>query len=481
MVSRVQKYLAILLLFSLSACTPVEQQKPPVPTVASSQSLPTYLPSTSYPAPAQASTTLPSVEPVQQATLFPSVSPPPTGQVSPALQVSQLRMFDADNGWAVLSSPFIRPDTSQIRRTTDGMSTWKTVTPPISENGSTVRSAFFIDINTAVVVSSRSLMPSSSSVEVIPWRTTNGGQTWQIGKTFQMDQAPEFYPDQLTFLNTENGWMLGESDSGMHNLRVLLFETQDGGMHWSMVYDSANHLSDPNTLWVKGYYPFVGHLNFASMTAGYFSDGVLFGSQDEGKSWVLQSLPSPADLPYLGCQGGNCKYVDTISVPQFSSVKDGVLIRRAYLNTEAVLDVFVGYPNTQNRLPMPTAQYFYFTRDGGETWAPQLSPIKLGTMVFRDAKTGWLLGKNDPDPTTATHLYQTTDGGESWVQISANCPLALGSELQFVSDQTGFAFYPYEISDFYKDFDSRVGQASSLFKTNDGGRSWVKIELQGTH
>jgi photosystem II stability/assembly factor-like uncharacterized protein len=104
----------------------------------------------------------------------------------------------------------------------------------------------------------------------------------------------------------------------------------------------------------------------------------------------------------------------------------------------------------------------------------------MGTVHFRNPQTGWLIGKNDADPTTATRLYQTDDGGATWTQISSDCPLPLGSELQFFDEQTGFAFYPSPVSDYYKDFDSRVNQTSGLFSTLDGGRSWGKVQPQIT-
>lgn len=482
MLPKAPKYLVILFLFALTACAPAEPQQTPARSTSSLQPSTAYSPDTSYPEPTQTPMTVSPVETLQQGTPVSTPSPaalPPTDeQTSPNLQIDRLQMFDANTGWAVYSAPFVRPENSKILRTTDGIQNWIDVTPPTSENSSYTRAAFFVDANTAVVVSIRSSLPESSTVEIVPWRTTDGGQTWETGETLRIEQASEFYPSQLFFIDPEHGWMLGESDSGMGNMRVHLFETQNGGMNWGLVYDSANHLSDPDTLWIKGYYPFPMHFTFTSESVGFFSDGRLFNSLDEGRSWAFQPLDPPADLPDINCQGGNCKYLDTVSVPQFSSGQDGVLIRRAYLNSDVVMDVFVYYPNTLNRLPLPTVQYIYFTHDGGQTCVPKPSPVKIGTVTFWNGHTGWLLGKNDPDPTTTTQFYQTVDGGETWTQILADSPLPLGSELQFVDEKTGYAFYPFAVSDYYKDFDARVNRAPLLFSTHDGGRSWVKVEPQ---
>jgi len=482
MLSKAQKYLAVLLLLTLTACAPAEQQQNPARTTSAPQPYTAYPPSTSYPEPVQPLITVSSIETLQTGTPIPSPSlsvlPPPDEMTSPSLQITQLQMFDSNTGWAVYSAPFIRPENSKILRTTVGIQNWIDVTPPISKNSSNIRAAFFVDANTAVVVSSRSSLPEAPTVEVIPWRTTDGGQTWQIGETLRIEQASELYPSQIFFIDPQHGWMLGESDSGMGNMRVHFFETQDGGLHWEMVYDSVDHLSDTDTLWIKGYYPFLEHFTFTTMTTGFFSDGRLFNTTDGGRSWVFRPLDPPDDLPDIDCQGGDCKYLDTVSEPQFTSAQDGVLIRRAYLNSDVVMDVFVYYPNTLNRLSLPTAQYLYFTHDGGQTWVPKLLPIKIGTAYFLNAQTGWLLGKNDPDLATATQLYQTKDGGETWSQIAADCPLPLGSELQFADEHNGFAYYPSGVIDFYKDFDHRVGQTASLYSTHDSGRSWVKVDPQ---
>lgn len=278
MLSKAPRYLAILFLFVLAACAPIEPQQTLASTISSPPPYTAYPSNTQYPGPVHPSVTIP-IETLQQGTpipsISPSVSPPPTERISTNFQITQLQMFDTITGWAIYSDPSIRPwweqEKSRILRTTQGIQTWIDVTLPITKNSSNIRVAFFVDPNTAVVASSRSSPPESPIVDIVPWRTTDGGLTWKTGETLRIEQTSELSPSQLFFIDPQQGWMLAESDSGMQNMRVHLFETPDGGLHWATVYDSVDHLSDTDTLWIKGYYPFPEHFTFTTETTGFFS------------------------------------------------------------------------------------------------------------------------------------------------------------------------------------------------------------------
>jgi len=275
------RYFAPLVLVTLTACTLIKPQQTLAPTISAPPPYPAYPPSASYPGLGLPSTTIAPIKTYQQGTPFPSSSPsifpPPTGLIAASLQITQLQMFDTTNGWAIYSDLSIRPwweqEKRKILRTANGIQTWIDVTPPIPENNSNIRAAFFADANTAIIVSTRSSLPEAPAAEVIPWRTTDGGRTWQTGETLRIEQAPELSPGQLFFIDPEHGWMLGESDACIENKRVHFFETRDGGFHWGTVYDSIDHLSDPDTLWIKGYYPFPEHFTFTTEATGFFPIG----------------------------------------------------------------------------------------------------------------------------------------------------------------------------------------------------------------
>lgn len=478
------KFLFLSIILILGACTSQETQKslnkatdpvllPPVisPTTSVSPNLtnPNITPLV----------TAELQEPSKQA-LTSTPAPSPKLQTSTdVMRIVQIKMFDSNTGWALYSSPYIRSDNSKILRTTQGLHAWLDVTPSIKDSILAVRAAYFFDENTAVIVSSRSFFPVSPNVELSTWFTENGGETWHAGEILQIDFASDFYPSELDFIDKDTGWLLAESDTSMRNIRMSLLDTLNGGDNWKVIYDTANHLTDVETLWIKGYYPYLDHMTFISKGVGFFSNGRLFNSQDGGKTWNPISLISPMDMPELDCLGGGCAYLDLILSPVFVTENEGFLIRRVYKNSEKTLDALVYYPSTTNRLPLPTDQYIYYTHDGGQTWEPKPSPVNLGTLYFLDLQTGWILGKNDQNPRTNTVLYLTNDGGETWKQISADCVLPLGSQLQFIDNQIGFAVYPLPLVDYYRDFDGRletISESSGLFYTTDGGHSWDMIE-----
>lgn len=385
MIVHAKRILVAVLWLVLVSCTPREltpKSETISPTDSSTLlSLPTSSPKTTI-----ALTIIPSTTLVQQnkpTSVIPTTITPSTHEDIPIeMQFSFIQMFDANTGWAVYSPPFIRPEISFILRTKNGVQIWENVTPPVAQNGSTIRASYFINANTALVISTRSHQPQSTTVDVFSWLTSNGGQTWVLGETLSPG-LQDFDPYQIDFIDPQHGWMLSLSNFAMGNQSVSIFETQDGGLHWENKYDSGNHLSDTNTLWVGGYYPYSERLIFSSPAVGYYSDGTLFVSQDHGVSWGLLTLPPPNDLQDNECNTGNCDLLDMVSAPQFTSDEDGFLIRQYYLKSEATLSVYTHYPNATYRMPLPAAQYLYYTHDSGKTWTPKSSPVMIGTFFSK--------------------------------------------------------------------------------------------------
>ncbi len=292
MLSKTMKNLAVLSLFVLSACAPMKSQQAPFPVATTQSPRPSAMSNSSQSEPVQPAMTVALTKTIPKTTTtispFQTGSVAPEGQTSTGFKIAQVRMFDVNSGWALYSDPVNRLMNFKILRTLMGIGTWLDVTSTVSGTDQNIQAAFFVDVNTALAVSSRTSLSEPQTFEVTSWRTIDGGRTWQDGELLLIEQSPDFSPRQLFFIDSEHGWMLGESDAGMGNKRVQLFKTQDGGMHWEGMDNPVGHLSNANTLWIKGYYPFPERIAFTSEVAGFFSDGKLFGSQDRGASWTPQ-------------------------------------------------------------------------------------------------------------------------------------------------------------------------------------------------
>jgi len=398
----------------------------------------------------------------------------PTPPASGALQIVQLKMISENTGWAVDIE-------GKILRTTKGIQAWRNISPPLPDTnfGTT---AFFADDNTAFVVFGQEVpLAGGLQAKLIPWRTTDGGQTWMEGETQSFEQHGPFFPIQLHFLNKERGWFMGAEFLGISQAMADLFETNDGGIHWNMIYRTIPEpQSEPGPLWAPISLPYGKNIfSFITSEVGFAeSKSQLFITKDGGHTWQLHPLESPSGFPNLFASKDyitDDTPVPSISPPHFTSNQDGFLILRIYMRKQVEIppgDIFHG---------IPLAQYLYYTHDGGQNWTPRPAPAKIGTIYFLNAKMGWFLGKNDESPLVPAQLYTTNNGGQNWTQISPESLLPLGAEIEFINEQLGFAFNPninsygQTPSDPYYELDVRDINPY-LFYSEDGGRSWIQID-----
>ncbi len=435
----------------------------------------------------------PPAYPAPQLTVLPNI-PSPT-EVAPSLsttettpfirptmppmkgkaQIDALSLYSGDTGWAVQS--MYTPSTTQylynvyrkILRTTTGFQSWRDVSPPADQSMQELFKMFFFDANTAVGFFYRNFMPNHADTELTGIRTVDGRNTWQVGETMHFTCCLR-RPLQMMMLDANRGWMYAEDDGSMGTASLSFFRTVDGGLHWEKAYDSndQNKIDPQNTMFALGN-PF-NESGFAliDFNTALYATGRLYSSEDGGKSWQPEytSLPIPQATSDQDIQAGMGKSEPYVNIPQFWTEKDGVLVGRYYADLQIPPAISTS---------LPVAEFLYYTHDSGKSWTFLRSPARTGSPFFLDSNTGWYLGKSDPDPSTPTQLYQTTDGGQTWMQIMADCPLPLGSEIHFIDDQMGYAILTRNTYDYL--FDGRASQRPSyFFFTHDGGRTWEQVE-----
>jgi photosystem II stability/assembly factor-like uncharacterized protein len=410
---------------------------------------------------------VPSATPVPTSTPIPTeVQPPPTpAAASSAVKLVQLKMFTMQDGWAV-------GERGQILRSTNGVSSWTAVTPPsfpkTSEHPFRI-TAFFLDMDHAWVSADLILQ------NLVIFYTRDGGKTWATGEIpvdARLGGVPQ--PVELFFTDPVNGWMVGQDFPGMFHVYPFIYRTTTGGQYWTLIHDplpNSNGIADSERLAGSYSLPEGGDfLVFLNLKRGIAGTGSLFTTQDGGDNWQPLTLRLPDGLPVL-------KNAFTyIGKPSFSNPVDGFVPVRIYEFNQVYCppcDMFNG---------LPQVNLLYFTHDGGLKWTPKPAPAKIGVSDFLNGQDGWFLGKSDATGNSAARMYVTHDGGDSWNLLAGDPGLPLGSRMEFISGQIGYAWNQYigETQNPYKNFDTRTENTAYIFITRDGGITWNPVEAKIT-
>jgi photosystem II stability/assembly factor-like uncharacterized protein len=165
-----------------------------------------------------------------QATSGDGANPTPTAApvTRPAnTPLISIRMLDQVNGWALT--------TNAILKTADGGLHWQIVKtlPAVS----LTPTAAFRDTNYAWVTFHEA---STAQGVFTMLRTTNGGASWQTA-TIQDPTGVSMYDgiDRARFITTQEGWVTTGQAEGMHHSSMAIFHTTDGGLHWTMIANTA--------------------------------------------------------------------------------------------------------------------------------------------------------------------------------------------------------------------------------------------------
>jgi photosystem II stability/assembly factor-like uncharacterized protein len=370
-----------------------------------------------------------SIPPTPTATSLPAnaIQHFPSGQ---ELNITSINMIDATTGWAIGGLGSVG---DHVLFTADGGSNWKDVTPPETEPLSgTQKTAlgFFQDAKTAWVtygISGGNPVPT----QVIVWRTSDGGASWQASPPLDLTGLSEiYYPSDMQFVAGQNGWLLAHVGVGMMHDYVVIYHSTDGGASWTRIID-----------------PYIdGGIQSCSKTAMVFTDAthgwltgdchgvkggvLLFNSTDAGVTWKEVTLPDPTGAANLYEDENNaCGSYD----PFFFGNDMGHL---------SVTCTNFSTQQTTNKY------YIYTTQDGGSTWTGSAYPGE--GLYFFSADTGWAL---------ANKIQLTTDGGVTWKPVS---DVTWTPQMDFISEQIGWAV-------------ARSPDAIALVKTDNGGARWTEL------
>ncbi len=347
--------------------------------------------------PGQGSASKPTSTPATIPTVVGSPSSPtPT---DPFNSLQTIHMIDATTGWALTNT--------SVLYTTNGWSTWKDVTP---HKAALVAGGYFLSGEEAWIAE------SGQQPGAIVSHTADGGQTWQsatLSANVPVDRA------RMSFINSQDGWIEGETGGATGNDFEMIFRTTDGGKSWTAV-SRTTYGSQSN---IPATFPFTGHktgLTFINASTGWATGPWLYITHDGGATWQSQTLLTAPDQVF--------------APPTFFTAHDGIL---------------------------PGGSQLFVTHDGGTTWQSTSSlPASSSLVTFIDMQHGWVAIDN------GTMLYRTSDGGAHWAKITPAIAASITSvvQLNFVSTGVGWALgYTSEPPN------------TLLFRTTDGGQTWTQV------
>jgi photosystem II stability/assembly factor-like uncharacterized protein len=352
----------------------------------------------------------------------------PTLVASYPVTITHITMFDVSTGWAIGHQP---DSGNRILYTQDGGFSWEERTPVLQDSLIEAPSeiqvwAYFYDSQTAWAIFSVQHQPPVINAPVV-WHTTDAGITWLASEELPIIGEESFFiPENFSFIDPINGWLLVHVDAGMSHDFSNLFSTGDGGITWERLIDPYKEglQSLENT-----------GLRFADIKFGWVTKdnlGILPGAffeqtRDGGLTWEDVFLPTPDEFDWFD-ELSQCATSQPIF---FESAKAVILVNCRTFDEQAF-----------------TYTYIYSIEN--ERWLAVSLPTSVESLFFLDNKIGWALGRD---------LYQSTDGGLSWVRIKT---VNWDGQFSFVNTKFGWAVA------------SNEGAVALVF-TQDGGRTWQQI------
>jgi len=384
-------------------------------------------------------------------------------------------MVDAQNGWGMTAAGEGHPP---MLRTTNGGVSWRDCAPRgLPEAGDEEGGVCFLGSQHAWVSTfdrvkeieglRRAINGGESSSGRNEYedfcgllRTTNGGESWDWFKT------PAFYQD-FHFFNVNHG-VASEADVGAGQADFRFFETQDGGATWALVPivppnpdadvpPGMIHLCNICGDTVAYYPPAKVIITHGDMGDEEPKDAVRISiSTNLGKTWRDLKLPLPSE-----------KYREGLAAcgsPVFLDDKNGWLV--AHITRE-----------DDSHILALNALVFYATRDGGETWTPAPGVIELGPNDAWGARQLDAVSDRDIFVGGGANLYVTHDGARSWRTIKPNIDSGReGSKREVTRNDFVDATHGWVI--IYDTADGSPDGYDSLYRTSDGGATWVELPLK---
>ena len=347
--------------------------------------------------------------------------------ISPPQDVDAVHFLNANVGWATeIAGP--------LRMTTNGGARWRDVPRPklhgkVLGFSNTLAGASFLSRSDFWVIA------YGLGRDVFLFHTTDAGRKWVQAGSFPNDEGA-----WVSFMNDRLGWVAVNNGEAGGAGSVTIYETTNGGRHWSLVSRSRSLVGVPGTPNNPGTCDDTGFSTSGTARAPVlWLSGAsnlapcLACSADGGSNW--RDCPGPTD-PSQFCPPDPWKgWGGEVWPPVFSRLS-GALV------------AFYGTPHGD-------VTVFCSTSDGGQNWIEHRPPAPGFGPTDLVSSTTWFT-------VAGKAFYRTKNGGIGWSRIATkdlSGSSGTGS-LDFVNSVDGWA----------------ILRSGRLWHTTDGGRVW-KPEL----
>ncbi|MFT4537779.1 MAG: photosystem II stability/assembly factor-like uncharacterized protein [Planctomycetota bacterium] len=240
------------------------------------------------------------------------------------------------------------------------------------------------------------------------WKTTDAGDNWT-----RVANQPTTSFRSITFADEMNGWVgnLGPGSwVGSTQDTIPLYETNDGGLTWTVV----TNISGPMPDGICGIQAIGNTIHAAGRFAG---DAYFISSTDGGASWVSQDLNLDYDAfvdvlfftpdeGYITGSGGGGNAV-LLHTTDGGANWTTVSTNNAYHYWKAgFASPTFGYAVRWSGVD---ADKWIQTYDGGTTWTDRVfvGNYEANGITFLDEQAGFISGHE-------AHTLRTVNGGDSW-------------------------------------------------------------------